>query len=173
MRRALVVHESMFGHTAQVARAVAAGVGEVMAVEVVPVEKAPHTLAGYDLVLAGGPTHAFSMSREASRTEARGRGALHGRVAFGLREWLSCLGADEHVAAATFDTRVATVRHLPGSAARAAARVARRHGLREVARPESFYVADVEGPLLDGELDRARVWGRSIAVTRMQVAPAT
>jgi hypothetical protein len=27
----------------------------------------------------------------------------------------------------------------------------------------SFYVADMEGPLVDGETDRARAWGRDLA----------
>ena len=64
---------------------------------------------------------------------------------------------------ATFDTRVTTVRHLPGSAAKAAAKTARRHGYDRVGHPESFYVHDSEGPLLDGELARATAWGRDLA----------
>jgi hypothetical protein len=41
-----------------------------------------------------------------------------------------------------------------------------------VARPrhESFYVRGVSGPLADGELDRARSWGRMLA--RLIVQPA-
>jgi hypothetical protein len=29
----------------------------------------------------------------------------------------------------------------------------------------SFYVDDVDGPLLDGELDRAMAWGRQLAAS--------
>jgi hypothetical protein len=29
----------------------------------------------------------------------------------------------------------------------------------------SFFVEDTTGPLLDGELDRAEAWGRSLAAT--------
>jgi hypothetical protein len=35
----------------------------------------------------------------------------------------------------------------------------RRVGFRILAPAESFYVTDTEGPLIDGELDRARRWG--------------
>ncbi len=28
--------------------------------------------------------------------------------------------------------------------------------------PEGFYVADIEGPLMDGELERAAAWARSL-----------
>ena len=38
----------------------------------------------------------------------------------------------------------------------------RRRGC-EVLDTQSFLVADAEGPLEDGELDRAREWGASIA----------
>jgi len=56
-------------------------------------------------------------------------------------------------------------RWLPGSAARAAARALRRAGLREVARPETFWVAGTRGPLVDGEAARARSWAHSIGVS--------
>jgi hypothetical protein len=39
----------------------------------------------------------------------------------------------------------------------------RRHGY-ELAEPaESFYVHDLKGPLLVGELERATAWGRELA----------
>jgi hypothetical protein len=31
-----------------------------------------------------------------------------------------------------------------------------------IADPESFFVEDSEGPLAEGELDRARAWGASL-----------
>ena len=81
----------------------------------------------------------------------------------GIREWLEGLGRT-HVGArlVTFDTRVAKVRHLPGSAAKSAARTARRHGLTLATSSESFYVDDVQGPLLSGELVRALAWGAGL-----------
>jgi hypothetical protein len=163
MARALVVYESLWGNTEKIAREVAAGVGEVMTVDVVEVSGAPSDLSGTDLVVAGGPTHAFSMSRASTRRDARTQGAPGGSVEVGLREWLEGLpdGAGRWFAA--FDTRVTKVRRLPGSAARSAARAGRRHGLRGASQPESFYVLDVAGPLVEGELERARAWGRAVA----------
>jgi hypothetical protein len=55
------------------------------------------------------------------------------------------------------------VRRLPGSAAKAAAKMARKRGYQLITRPESFYVQDVPGPLLDGEVQRAEVWGAQLA----------
>lgn len=169
MTRALVVYESMFGNSEKVARAVADGVAEVMPVRMAEVTSAPTDLEGIDLVVAGGPTHAFSMSREATRRDARVQGAPAGSVETGLREWLAGL-PDEHGRwFAAFDTRVTKVRRLPGSAAHSAARVGRRHGFSQAIAPQSFYVLDVEGPLAEGELERAHTWGAAVAAT----VPAT
>lgn len=165
MTRALVVYESMFGNSERVARAVADGVAEVMTVEVAEVSSAPTDLEGVDLVVAGGPTHAFSMSRTTTRRDARGQGATQGSIETGLREWLMAL-PDEHGRwFAAFDTRVTKVRRIPGSASHSAARAGRRHGFTQAVSPESFYVLDVDGPLADGELDRARTWGHQVAAS--------
>lgn len=162
---ALVVYESMFGHTERVAHAIAEGLGTSMEVEVVEVGQAPVEPApGVGLVVAGGPTHAFSMTRATTRADAIGRGAGHGQQGVGLREWIGQLPpVDGDPPLVTFDTRVASMRHLPGSAAKSAARAARRRGYRIAAAAQSFYVDDVDGPLLDGELDRAVDWGRDLA----------
>ncbi|WP_224277315.1 flavodoxin family protein [Nocardioides lacusdianchii] len=157
----LVVHESMFGNTRAIAEAIAADLpGHV---EVVDVTDAPTPLPAHvDLLVVGGPTHAFSMSRAGTRRDAVGQGAAHEHEVRGIREWLGGLPRTPHVAVAAFDTRVTKVRRLPGSAARAAGKVIARRGLGRVVAVESFYVEDVSGPLLEGEVERARAWARSL-----------
>lgn len=159
----LVVYESMWGNSRQVAEAVAEGIGED--VPGISVSEAPVPVPyDVDMLVLGGPTHAFSMSRASTRREAGVRGADEGDDTRGMREWLEALPACDHLRVATFDTRVASVRHLPGSAAKAAAREVRRRHLGQVIATESFYVAETAGPLLDGELDRARAWATSLKV---------
>jgi hypothetical protein len=163
-KSALVVYESMFGNTEQVARAIARGLGESLTVSVLDVGQAPAE-PGPDVVhvVAGGPTHGFSMSRSSTRADAINRGAGQGDQYVGLREWIGGLPTRHNgPPLVTFDTRVKSMRHLPGSAAKAAARAARRHGYVSDLDTESFYVDDIDGPLLDGELDRATVWGRDL-----------
>jgi hypothetical protein len=104
------------------------------------------------------------MTRPRTRADAA-RQATGGVVSavVGLREWLETLPkAQPGQLAATFDSRVDKVRRLPGSAARGAAKRLRHQGFRLVAPPESFYVTDTQGPLLDGELERARRWGAEL-----------
>jgi hypothetical protein len=158
----LVVYESMWGNTRAVAEAVADPLGED--VTLVDVNDAPAELpADLDLLVVGGPTHAFSMSRPSTRRDAVTKGATSEQVERGIREWLSDVVAPDRVAVATFDTRVGSVRHLPGSAAKAAEREVRRDHLGRLVGRASFYVDDMAGPLLDGELDRARAWGEELA----------
>ena len=162
--KALVVYESMFGNTEKVARAIGEGLSEHG--EVVLHDTATATPGDVaddvDLIVAGGPTHALSMSREDTRHDAIRKGARQGLVGQGLREWLTALDDLQGLSCATFDTRVSKARLLPGSAARAAARSLRRRGGRMVSSPQSFYVTDVAGPLVDDQLDRARSWGQQV-----------
>ena len=100
--KALVVYESLFGNTEQVAQAITRGLSEHLEVELVEVSKAPLVITEpLTLIVIGGPTHAFSMTKESPR----------------------------------------------------------KLGFEAAAKPESFYVQDVSGPLLDGELERAKAWG--------------
>jgi hypothetical protein len=62
-----------------------------------------------------------------------------------------------------YDTRVRKVRRLPAAAGPSAARLARRRGFARVERPVAFLVDDLQGPLVEGEIDRATAWGRSLA----------
>ena len=159
--KALVVYESLFGNTEQVAQAITAGMSQHGDVELMEVTEAREVATdALDLIVLGGPTHAFSMSKPSTREEAVVRGATHGSTTYGLREWLEQLHKGPHTElVATFDTRVRKVRRLPGSAARGAAKIVRGLGYSSAAHAESFYVEDVSGPLLEGELDRARAWG--------------
>lgn len=171
--RALVVYESMFGNTASVAHEVAKGLAAHGDVDVRAVAEAPvEPDESLDLVVVGGPTHAFSMSRPGTREDARRQGAGPAADGPGLREWLDGLhGGTHHPRMAAFDTRVAKVRRLPGSAARRASKRAGMLGYAVPEPPESFFVEDVAGPLLDGELDRARAWGDRLGMRLTARAP--
>ncbi len=169
--RAHVVYESMFGNTEEIARAVADGMRGRLDVEVRPVTSA-RPEQRVDLIVAGGPTHAFSLSRSSTRADAVTQGASRGTEDVGLREWLTDLpAAADGQSFAAFDTKVDKMRHLPGSAASKAARMARRLGYA-AAGHDSFYVSGTAGPLVEGELDRARQWGAQLAAHMADQAAA-
>jgi len=168
--RAVVVFESILGNTEVIARAIGDGLGSAGEVEVVEVGAAPTTIpAGVDLIVVGGPTHAHGMTNPDSRRSAARkaqRPVVSTRI--GIREWLASVGAaPAGVTAAAFDTRIKGPGVLWGSAAKAAAGCLKEQGFRMAASPESFLLNGPTGPvhdvLVDGEADRARNWGATLA----------
>lgn len=165
-----VVFESMFGNTRLVAEAVARGLAARGPVRVVEVGEAGALADDVDLLVVGGPTHAFGMSRAQSREDARKKSPDHHVISEGpgLREWLATLGRQRTPrAAAVFDTKVK--KPLTGSAGKGAGKALTGAGFRLVAPPEDFGVTGTTGPLDDGELERAEAWGAELA----RLAPAT
>ncbi|WP_421733966.1 flavodoxin family protein [Cellulomonas sp.] len=160
--RALVVYESSFGNTGQIAKAVWEGMfSRMQDVALLDVTSAPRRLPPeLELLVVGAPTQAFGMSRPATRADAEKQaGTEPDGTSIGVREWLRELDPPERtVHAATFDTRIHSP-HVPGSAAVGAWRVLRRAGFQVAAEAESFWVMGIKGPLRDGELERARAWG--------------
>ncbi|GAB7045084.1 flavodoxin family protein [Catenuloplanes indicus] len=160
--RALVVYESMFGNTELIARAVAEGMSELLEAEPRNVATQPRADGqGYCALVVGGPTHAFGLSRAATRRSAAEQGAT-GPAETGVREWLAQYTSLAGTPAAAFDTRIGTP-WPTGSAARSAQKRLRRLGCRILLPAEDFVVTGSTGPLRDGEPERARRWGRTLA----------
>lgn len=166
--QALVIYESMFGNTRDVARAVGSGLFRHMDVEVVEVGTATQRIGPeVDLLVVGGPTHAFSMSRASTRTDAAEQTGASRPVSqgIGVREWLAGLSvASSGIPAAAFDTRVSSPR-VPGSAARGMQKRLKRSGFELIAPVESFWVTGTVGPLLPRETERAKAWGEQLGRT--------
>ena len=162
--RALVVYESMFGCTEHVATAVARGLEHAGAGVVLKEVGSAWSgdLPAFDLLVVGGPTHAFSLSRPATRRDAVRQGGRATAEAVGLREWIAALPGRTDPggrAVAAFDTRVTTLRHVPKAAAGRASRLLAHQGFHPVVRPQGFLVTDLRGPLVEGEEERAERWG--------------
>jgi hypothetical protein len=157
----VIVVESIWGNSELVGKEIAAGLGEGR-VDVVSAAAEPTALdADVDLLVVGGPTHAFSMSTERTRESAKQQGAEH-IPSRGIREWIEAHQSPRRaIAVATFDTRVVSPR-LPGSAAKKAMKRLVALGYRPIAEPETFGVHGYTGPVADGELERARRWGAEL-----------
>ncbi|MFD4656880.1 flavodoxin family protein [Kitasatospora sp. NPDC058444] len=170
----VIVYESMYGNTRQVAEAIAEGVRQSdpgAAVDCLPVSEAnADTTRSADLLVVGGPTHMHGMSSGLSRRmaataekhkEGHEEAAAEARKTAegpGLRAWFHGLPTtDSGTHAAAFDTRGDMPR--AGGAADGIAHRLARHHYDVVAEPEGFIVEGSDGPLRDGELDRARAWG--------------
>ena len=153
---ALVIYDSFFGNTEQIARAVGDALAAQADMQTLRVgDVKPEHLAGLDLLVVGSPTRAFSASPA-------------------TKAWLKTLGPDSlrGVKVAAFDTRAdlkdVNSRVLPtfvklfGYAAEPIANSLTKRGGALVIPPEGFFIKDKEGPLKDGELERAAAWAQQI-----------
>ena len=155
----LIIYDSEFGNTARIAeaiaqgaRAAAAAADHVVLYHIGDVRSEQATAA--DVLIIGSPTQGF-------RPTAPVRALLSKMPRNGLAG----------KAVATFDTRfteeeiksigrmLSTMVDLFGYAAPRIADTAGKKGARLIAPPEGFYVGGKEGPLLEGELERAEAWG--------------
>jgi hypothetical protein len=152
--RAIVVCESRFGNTHEIAEAIAGALGS----EILSVDDPVPQLDDVDLLVVGAPTHVHGLTSERSRTAAVEQGGTAGR---GVREWLDELPRG-HGGAASFDTRFDKPTFLTGSAAKGIAKRLRGKGYELVLEPESFFVDGTEGPVHEGELERAAEWAASL-----------
>lgn len=155
--KALVIYDSQFGNTEQIARAISAALGaraETAVRRAADVTAAD--LAGLDLLVVGSPTQRFHATEPVETW-------LQGHALQGVR-------------AAAFDTRFdmaevesrmlrLAVKVAGEEGAYAAPRIAAQletDGATVVVPPEGFIVQETEGPLRPGELERAGQWAVQI-----------
>jgi flavorubredoxin len=154
--RAVVVTESCFGNTSQVAEAIIEGLRSGGAtVEALSADAAPPTLSA-DLVLVGAPTHNMGLPSSASRGQATQKGA--GAPSSGVREWIDRV---DSISGRVIAFSTTTGGMFAGSASKAIVKSFKRHKI-QAERGVDFTVVGTPGPLADGELTRAREWGRTL-----------
>jgi Flavodoxin domain len=166
--KVLIVFESAYGNTRQIAEAIGAGFEDQDEVAVVHVADAVPALLDADLIIVGGPTHVHGLATPTSwraAVEAAGQDPTltlePTACSMHLREWLNELPHARGRAAA-FDTRLDAPVLLTGHASATIARRLKRRDYQIIVDPESFLV-DHESTLIDGELERARRWGAALA----------
>jgi len=147
--KVLIVYDSVHGNTEKIAMAVAGAItDEVKVLRVNEVN--PAELESIGLLIVGSPVHA-------------------GRPTPAVKEFLSRIPSNalKNVGVTSFDTRFSEkdrgigVRILLKILGYAAGRIAGRlegKGGHLTTPPEGFIVEDTEGPLKEGELERAASW---------------
>jgi flavodoxin I len=151
-----VVFDSVFGNTEKIARAMG-GAFESMNVEVLSVNDVNREqMEDLDVLIVGSPTRKFKPTAAIKKF-------LRGIPSNGL----------DGVKVAGFDTRIpdediAKSRVLPffvrlfGYAAKPILANLVKKGGKQALPPEGFYVGGIDGPLVEGELERAALWAKRI-----------
>ena len=151
--KALVVYDSVFGNTEKIAQAMGQALGvEALKVSDVTAEK----LAGVRLLVVGSPTRAFKATPA-------------------TMAWIKALPANalSGVKVAAFDTRISpedtgsailkVMVKFFGYAAKPILGALQKKGGHMDVPDEGFIVKASEGPLKDGELERAAAWAGKLA----------
>ena len=153
----LVIYDSVFGNTEKVARAIGDALSHQHVVKMMrATELKQDDLSGVDLLVAGAPTQKFNPTP-------------------GLKTPLDALPSKslKGLQAAAFDTRIAEgdvdnkvfsfMAKRFGYAAEKIAGTLTKKGAVLVLPAEGFFVLGTEGPLKDGELERAAAWAQKAA----------
>lgn len=161
--KAMVIYDSQFGNTEQIARAIAGGLTlattDAPEVDVRQIGDArPDQLAGLDVLVVGSPTQRFS-STTAMRDFLK---AIPKKALVGV----SVAGFDTRLTEAELHAHGVMLGKLVDWFGYAAPRISEgleKRGGQAAMPPEGFYVGGTEGPLLEGELERAADWARQIS----------
>ena len=141
--KSLVIYFSKFGNTQMVAEAIAevlrsAGSVRVMSADQLTVSD----LKEVDLVVMGSPTHNMNLPKAVRPVfETLPKRVLRG------------------ILVAAFDTSYKMswwLNHF--TASKRLSKKLRKLGGKQIVPPETFLVTEREGPLYDGEIERARAW---------------
>lgn len=149
----LVIYDSVFGNTEKVAQAIAAKLGtQALPVGQVDVDQ----LLSLDLLVVGSPTRRFRPTEDIAKL-------LKGLPKNHLAD-VRVTAFDTRIVLETIDSKA--LRFMVdkgGYAARSIAKTLEKKGGKLATSPEGFFVTGEQGPLKDGELERAATWaGRLI-----------
>ena len=147
--KTLSVYDSVYGNTEKIAQAIGGAItGEVKVLRIGEVN--PPELKTLDLLIVGSPTQG-------------------GRPTPAIQDFLNKVSesAIKGINIAAFDTRFST--RFMGIFGYAAGRIAdslKKKGGTLILSPEGFFVKGKEGPLKEGELERAATWAKEIVKSK-------
>ena len=140
-----VVYESMHGNTEKIAQAVGKALGSKVKVTRVA-EASSSQIKGVDLLVVGSPTYG-------------------GKQTPGVLAFLNSIpaGALKGVRVAAFDTRITWrfLRLFGFAAEKTLAALVAKGGTR-AGEPRGFFVRGSNGPLADGEIEKAAAWAKGL-----------
>ena len=142
MKKIIVLYDSGFGNTKQIAEAIADGMGDSASLLHVSEFTIEH-LNNLSAIIAGSPINGFMPTEKM-------QAALKSIPA----------GALKGIKAASFDTRMHIWIH--GDAAKKISKSLAAAGADIISDPALFRVTGKEGPLAEGEIERATAWGRKL-----------
>ena len=157
--KTLILYDSIFGNTQQIAQAMGRSFDAAEDVVTLRVSEVKlEQLMGLGLLIVGSPTRAFKPTPAVS--------SFLKRLPAGSNNGIKVAAFDTRISVNETPSRVRVILGLLvkifGYAAKPIADGLTKKGGELVLPPEGFYVKDSEGPLQEGEPERAANWAKAI-----------
>jgi len=159
--KALIIYDSVFGNTGKVAQAIGETISkqypdqsQTLQVDVVKAEY----IQGLDLLIVGSPTRSFRPTPAVNEfLKSLPRNHLSGIkvAAFDTRIWLNTIDS----------SALRFIVDKGGYAASKIVKALQKKGGNLVSDPEGFLVIGDQGPLKEGELERAEDWANQLSLS--------
>ena len=151
--KALIVYDSAYGNTEKIAKAIGGAItGEVKVLRVGEVNSSE--MESIDLLIVGSPTQGFRPTKSVQTfIESIPGGTLKG---------IDTGAFDTRIHASDVGTGLRLIMKMGGYAAPRISGKLKKKGGNVIVLPEGFFVKDKEGPLKEGELERAVSWAKGI-----------
>jgi flavodoxin len=154
----LIIYDSFFGNTEQIALAIGNALSSLEDVETIRAGNVkPEQLTGINLLIVGSPTRGFRPT-PAINTFLKNipKNGLKGAkvAAFDTRF------TEAEIKSSAFILPILV--NIFGYAAKPISDILKKKGGELITPPDGFYVKGTEGPLIQGELERAAKWGKLI-----------
>ena len=157
MAKVLMVYDSMYGNTEEIANSIGGAIGGDVTV-LRASEAGPSDLESINILVVGSPTHAFRPTKSIQKfIRSIPRGALKG---------IDVAAFDTRMPAADVGMGLRLLMKMGGYAAPRMANALKKKGGNLVVPPEGFFVKDKEGPLKEAELERAVNWAERIVKSK-------
>jgi flavodoxin len=149
---ALVIYDSVFGNTEKIGLAI----GAALSAPTLPVGQAkPEQVGGLELLVVGSPTRGFRPTEAISK--------FLNELPKNYLAGVQVASFDTRIALETIDSSVFRfIVDKGGYAASTIAKLLEKKGGKLLAPGEGFIVMGEQGPLKEGELERAAEWAKQL-----------
>ena len=157
--KALIVYDSAYGNTEKIA--ISIGIAISGDVKMLRADEAlSSNLKELDFLIVGSPTQGFRATKPI-------QAFINSIPQHGLKG-IDVAAFDTRIPASDRGTGLRLIMKMGGYAAPRIANARKKKGGKLAASPEGFFVKDKEGPLKEGELERAAGWAKEVLNSQFQ-----
>jgi len=154
--KTMIIYDSVFGNTEKVAKVIGTALGSPEKVEVLRVTAVkPEQLTGLNILIVGSPTRGFKATPAIN--------SFLGKIPAGALNGVNVAAFDTRMSIKDVNSAILTffVKIFGYAAEPIAAKLQKKQGNLSLP-PEGFIVIGTEGPLKEGEIERATEWAEQI-----------